>query len=193
MRAALFLSVLLLLLTGCDSAISEAQEAVKRQLIDPESARFRDVVRCSHGNGVHGQVNSRNRMGGYVGFQPFYYANGQAAILSSDGDLDLFGRLSSECHGSPPLGNSMEPLDNGMMLDSGMSTIDANVSAPTRAPEPVGMGDPMHGPYEDEGPGEPVPEPTLDEPVATEAPDEAVTNRGQEMPAGNRQAETPGM
>lgn len=50
----------------------EAQDAVKRLLNDPESARFTDLTTGPDGN-VCGMVNAKNRMGGYVGATPFFY------------------------------------------------------------------------------------------------------------------------
>jgi hypothetical protein len=47
--------------------------AVKNELVDPDSAVFKDVV-IYRQNGVPiacGLVNSKNRMGGYSGFTPF--------------------------------------------------------------------------------------------------------------------------
>jgi len=58
-------------LTAC-SPNSEAQEAIKRLLNDPESAKFADVITGNDGN-VCGRVNAKNRMGGYVGTVPFFY------------------------------------------------------------------------------------------------------------------------
>lgn len=53
--------------------IAAAQSAVKRQLVDDRSARFRDVtVETASGTKVVcGQVNSRNRAGGFGGYQHF--------------------------------------------------------------------------------------------------------------------------
>lgn len=45
--------------------IKLAEIAVKQQLIDPESAQFRNQ------NGNCGEVNSKNRVGGYTGFQRY--------------------------------------------------------------------------------------------------------------------------
>lgn len=59
------------------SHISEtARQQVRYVLNDPDSAQFRNVRGYSFsgpGGGyvVCGEVNGRNRMGGYAGFQPF--------------------------------------------------------------------------------------------------------------------------
>ena len=51
--------------------ITEAQTYIKTLLSDPFSAEFRN----SHTSGgcVLGEVNAKNKMGGYVGFAGFYY------------------------------------------------------------------------------------------------------------------------
>lgn len=53
--------------------INLATTAVKNELQDPHSAQFRDLrlVQLDALTVVCGQVNSRNRMGGYTGFQNF--------------------------------------------------------------------------------------------------------------------------
>jgi hypothetical protein len=55
--------------------VERAKEAMRKALTDPESARFRNVVVSARdpANGVCGQVNFKNQMGGYVGFHPFVY------------------------------------------------------------------------------------------------------------------------
>lgn len=57
--------------------IASAQQAVKRQLLDDRAARFRDVSVVVQANGskaVCGEVNSKNRVGGYAGYQHFISA-----------------------------------------------------------------------------------------------------------------------
>lgn len=59
-----------LALAGCEENRTEkGQELAARNLFDPGSAEFRDVVR--KGSFVCGQVNGKNRMGAYVGFSGF--------------------------------------------------------------------------------------------------------------------------
>lgn len=50
---------------------SSIREAVKRDLKDPDSAKFRWNPNKLHGVAYCGFVNSRNSYGGYVGFSPF--------------------------------------------------------------------------------------------------------------------------
>ena len=58
--------------------ISQVEAAVKYSLIDPDSASFRNIrasdLTLADGTNyrrVCGQVNSKNRMGGYAGFSTF--------------------------------------------------------------------------------------------------------------------------
>lgn len=71
-----------LMMTGCsgksaDAVTEQARQAVSYQLINPASAQFRELkVYPTSGEpkvSVCGQVNGQNRMGGYSGFQNFYY------------------------------------------------------------------------------------------------------------------------
>lgn len=66
-------------IAGCrESEIDKARSEVKKSLIDPDSATFRSekVVPHSGYEGafwVCGQVNSKNRLGGYVGYKDYAY------------------------------------------------------------------------------------------------------------------------
>lgn len=121
MRGKLIATCLFLLSAGCDSLdplVRDAQEAVRRQLRDPGSAEFRDVRRCDKPNAVQGEVNARNGFGGYVGFTPFLYVNGEVAFLSRDDglgpytsfDADRWERLNRRCWSDDILRNmAVEP------------------------------------------------------------------------------------
>lgn len=61
----------ILLLSACNSATKNAEEAVAYNLFDPDSAKFREVRRVGNSI-VCGQVNAKNRMGAYSGFKDFY-------------------------------------------------------------------------------------------------------------------------
>lgn len=50
----------------------QAKEAVKERLIDPESATFKIEYEDPKGL-ICGQVNAKNRLGGYTGFSRFMY------------------------------------------------------------------------------------------------------------------------
>jgi hypothetical protein len=82
--------------TGCENAVQKkvktTQDSFRMTLIDPNSAMFQDVKMYEDG-ALCGQVNSKNRMGGYVGFTSFYYKDGtslvhQEAVVPSGGPLD---------------------------------------------------------------------------------------------------------
>ncbi len=47
------------------------QVAVKAKLSDPESAQFQNVKSSGNGSKFCGQVNSKNRAGGYSGWKSF--------------------------------------------------------------------------------------------------------------------------
>lgn len=70
--------------------IGASKEAIKAQLKDAESAKFKDV-RFYSGGGIPvtcGQVNAKNSFGGYGGFERFIAAGETMAVLesqSSDG------------------------------------------------------------------------------------------------------------
>ncbi len=73
----------LLLLTGCDQRLNQAHEAVKQQLNDPDSAEFRDERKMSDGT-ICGEVNAKNRMGGYVGFTPYAATDYDFVVIGED-------------------------------------------------------------------------------------------------------------
>lgn len=63
--------------------VYEAKKTVAASLKDPDSAQFRDVFfneTAKGGSVVCGQVNSKNSLGAYTGFQRFI-SNGQTTFL----------------------------------------------------------------------------------------------------------------
>lgn len=65
----------------------ERQDTVRASLVDPESARFRALF-FNEFNGSQylcGEVNARNRMGGYVGYRRFY-AGPVYPVIEDDND-----------------------------------------------------------------------------------------------------------
>ena len=72
---------------------AKGKAAVLEQLTDPESANFRDIkvyagvdyFGTPNVDVVCGQVNSKNRMGGYVGFHPFRWTSHDGKLLITDG------------------------------------------------------------------------------------------------------------
>ncbi len=72
-----------------DSALlKRAKAAVKEQLNDADSAKFRNlkVRNGDKGKIVCGEVNAKNRFGGYVGFQHFIAIGNSAAVFDREGD-----------------------------------------------------------------------------------------------------------
>ena len=86
------------LLTGCNSAIRQAKEAVRQQLKDPDSAEFRNVRICA-GDIVQGQVNSRNAYGGYAGYSDFITEGSEAHIFDASevSSADGYDKLLDKC------------------------------------------------------------------------------------------------
>ena len=83
---------------GCLAACNNAaEEAVRETLIDGESARFRDVQTCTGDRSVTtGEVNGKNRMGAYTGFEPFFYADGRVTYAA---DADFIA-VMERCYGT---------------------------------------------------------------------------------------------
>lgn len=65
--------------------IEVAAQKVKENLIDSDSAKFRNQ------KGNCGEVNSKNRMGGYVGFSRYiYFPEDKTVIIESDSKDSIF-------------------------------------------------------------------------------------------------------
>lgn len=68
--------------------VNELRKPVLAKLNDPDSAKFRGE--SLHGDWtvkgsiLCGEVNAKNRMGGYVGYAPFWAASGTQADIGSD-------------------------------------------------------------------------------------------------------------
>jgi hypothetical protein len=80
---------LLLLLALTTSIPAEKQrtviDAVKAQLKDPDSAKFRGLKPMGDKGGICGWVNAKNGYGGYSGYQVFFYNHdGRVALLTPD-------------------------------------------------------------------------------------------------------------
>lgn len=71
-------------LTSCEQLpgeINEAKREVRRNLIDPDSAKFGEAIFNKKTEAVCGFVNAKNRMGGYTGFNPFVYEKSKGVTL----------------------------------------------------------------------------------------------------------------
>ena len=67
-----------------------AHRAVAAMLVDPSSAEFRDEVSSS--SAICGDVNGRNRMGGYVGYSRYIFRNPGIASVSDVPDFEGYLR-----------------------------------------------------------------------------------------------------
>jgi glutamyl/glutaminyl-tRNA synthetase len=70
--------------------LERAKEAVRNMMKDPDSVKFKDLIagQVSKDKKKHvcGMVNSKNSMGGYVGYKGFVYIDGEKyAVLQEDG------------------------------------------------------------------------------------------------------------
>lgn len=85
----LFTLIATALLAGC--GYEEAKTAIKKQLNDPDSAKFSDIVDGATKGDVCGMVNAKNRMGGYVGATPFFYSKdlGYAGFVRTPSESDF--------------------------------------------------------------------------------------------------------
>ena len=74
--------------------IVEAKAAVQRELIDPSSAEFRNV-RIDSLRDICGEVNAKNRMGGYGGFTHFQVSTfaGKTIVLLDSETSNIAERL----------------------------------------------------------------------------------------------------
>lgn len=71
-RKALVL-IVLSVIVGCGNKnIEIAKKAIEENLVDPSSVQYRNITAYSE-NVVCGEVNAKNKMGGYVGFKSFIY------------------------------------------------------------------------------------------------------------------------
>lgn len=85
--------------SGCGESpkIREAKTIVSDTLTDPESAQFRKLEVIDKGNDkfvVCGEVNARNRLGGYVGYRTFIVVGQSAFILDQPDTDDLAAKFS---------------------------------------------------------------------------------------------------
>ena len=74
-----------LALCACGDEFAEAKASVRQQLNDPNSAEFRSIHR--QGDVTCGEVNAKNKMGGYDGFKPFLISKHEGAIVRPDVEL----------------------------------------------------------------------------------------------------------
>lgn len=73
----------------------QAQTAVNGRLSDPDSSFYRmsDAYRTDEGDYfVCGEVNSKDKLGGYTGFTPFYvrFSTGRRRVIAKAVEIDVF-------------------------------------------------------------------------------------------------------
>jgi hypothetical protein len=78
-----------------DAFRARVETDVKGLLRDPLSATFQDVFYWPDTAAACGQVNSKNGLGGYSGFEPFAYHDGRVAFLNQD--TKAYSRLIRAC------------------------------------------------------------------------------------------------
>jgi len=94
-RFTVALIYLCLPLGGCGDGFKQhVQERVKAQMIDPQSAQFSDDWYDSHRDIACGEVNGRNRFGGYAGRRLWAWGNGRAMIAPDVGE-DVDNRFNN--------------------------------------------------------------------------------------------------
>ncbi len=84
---------------GHKKAISLAMQAVRDQMKDPESAKFRNLTSSRNSN-VCGEVNAKNSYGGYVGFKRFLALNG--VVFMDDGGSGFIDLWMKICYENDP-------------------------------------------------------------------------------------------
>lgn len=78
------------------AAFEQRVEATVRAILrDPDSARFSDVKAYPDAGVACGKVNAKNAFGGFAGDDNFAYADGRAALASSN--PDAWGGYSNAC------------------------------------------------------------------------------------------------
>lgn len=140
MRYPISILALSVLLYGCSSPV---EDAVRADLIDPDSAQFRDLVRCEGDQRVwRGEVNAKNRMGAFTGYEPYFYDGVSVAFASDSSSFSAqmercFSNLSSdtdaatEDSSAPDIGKWMISSDTNPLDDSKttIASIDADEGA----------------------------------------------------------------
>lgn len=94
--------VALAALAACsDRRLSEAQELVSRDMLDPSSAQFRNVE--AKEQAICGEVNGKNAYGAYTGFKRFAVFGGKAVIEEAQSDqiteVDRYNNIAAGAKG----------------------------------------------------------------------------------------------
>lgn len=78
------------------------EDKVKANLIDPSSAQFKSVVFYDSTKGACGLVNSKNKLGGYVGFKRFVITQNDDVMFDPEFDHTNRPTLRSPSFSSDP-------------------------------------------------------------------------------------------
>lgn len=92
---ATFYAIAFLMVAACSpSTNSEAEEAVRALMRDPDSTQFRNVSICPNDRTMsHGDYNAKNLYGAYVGFEPFYYSADTGVVFLANPEFsEMLGR-----------------------------------------------------------------------------------------------------
>lgn len=70
---------------GQEKTIASAQDAAKKTLKDPDSAKFKNIRMMDYDGGkiLCGEINAKNSYGGYVGYKRFVAGTSAATIYST--------------------------------------------------------------------------------------------------------------
>ena len=102
-------AIAICILSACNQH-SEAEDAVRQYMMDPDATQFRDVSTCPDDPSLtSGEYNSKNGYGAYVGFKSFYYTRELGPVFSGD---EEFGALIGRCYGNVEMpGTADEPAN----------------------------------------------------------------------------------
>lgn len=115
-------------LGSCARPYSEAEKAVRYQLKDGDSAKFRNERRCGASDIITGEVNSKNSYGAYAGFEAFYFRGGLVEI-GDDSSSTLFKACMEATEAATDeMVNAMSPEDraNWQSMMANVPAIDLN-------------------------------------------------------------------
>lgn len=110
--------VMIIGLSACGD--SNVKSEVKSILIDPSSAEFKSITVFKNGN-YCGEVNSKNRMGGYAGYKAFSKVDGKLEIHDILG-LEHLCEIAKDpiTHKCAELKKSLKTLDGELQKDNPM-------------------------------------------------------------------------
>ena len=137
-----FYAIAALVLAACSpSTNSEAEDAVRALMRDPDSTQFRNVSICPNDRNMsHGEYNAKNLYGAYVGFEPFYYSADTGAVFLADAEFsEMLGRCFKTDSDSPSIEEQADALEaEGMAaLSDRQPEKDAEVAIDESSPNTI--------------------------------------------------------